>query len=82
MGELAPGSSVLPHHRSLQGPAGWAHAHQAAGGALWRDAGKAPSVGPRAAAIGPSSAKAWFGGISSSPGLPSFLSAPLGGSNT
>lgn len=42
MGELAPGSCALPHHGPLQGPAGWADAHQAAGGALWRDAGKAP----------------------------------------
>lgn len=41
MGELPPGSSVLPHQRSLQGPAGRTHAHQTAGGALRRDAGKA-----------------------------------------
>ena len=41
MGELTPGSGVLPHHRPLQGPAGWTYAHQAAGGAIWRDAGKA-----------------------------------------
>lgn len=42
MGQLPPGPSILPHQRSLQGPAGWTHAHQAVGGALRRDAGKAP----------------------------------------
>ena len=46
MGKLAPGARVLPHHRPLQGPAGRADAHQAAGGALRRDAGKAPPLGP------------------------------------
>lgn len=40
MGQLTPGTGLLPHYRPVHGPTGWTYAHQAPGGALWREAGE------------------------------------------